>query len=102
MSIESAMPSSHLILCRPLLLLPPIPPSITVFSNEINVELRDHFGSDKINASQWFEAQRLINAQNFYEKGHNILECLRFIGIDCKMDMQSNKLHCPECGINAY
>ena len=34
MSIESVMPSSHLILCCPLLLLPPIPPSITVFSNE--------------------------------------------------------------------
>ena len=34
MSIESMMPSSHLILCRPLLLLPPIPPSIRVFSNE--------------------------------------------------------------------
>ena len=34
MSMESAMPSSHLILCRPLLLLPPIPPSIRVFSNE--------------------------------------------------------------------
>ena len=33
-SIESLMPSSHLILCRPLLLLPPIPPSIRVFSNE--------------------------------------------------------------------
>ena len=33
MSIESVMPSSHLILCRPLLLLPPIPPSIRVFSN---------------------------------------------------------------------
>ena len=32
-SIESVMPSSHLILCRPLLLLPPIPPSIRVFSN---------------------------------------------------------------------
>ena len=32
-SIESVMPSSHLILCRPLLLLPPIPPSIKVFSN---------------------------------------------------------------------
>ena len=30
----SVMPSSHLILCRPLLLLPPIPPSISVFSNE--------------------------------------------------------------------
>ena len=34
LSIESVMPSSHLILCCPLLLLPPIPPSIRVFSNE--------------------------------------------------------------------
>ena len=34
MSIELVMPSSHLILCRPLLLLPPVPPSIRVFSNE--------------------------------------------------------------------
>ena len=34
MSIESVMPSSHLILCRPLLFLSPIPPSIKVFSNE--------------------------------------------------------------------
>ena len=33
-SIKSVMPSSHLILCRPLFLLPPIPPSIRVFSNE--------------------------------------------------------------------
>ena len=33
-SIESVMPSSHLMLCHPLLLLPPIPPSIRVFSNE--------------------------------------------------------------------
>ena len=33
-SIESVMPSNHLILCRPLLLLPPIPPSIRVFSSE--------------------------------------------------------------------
>ena len=32
--IESVKPSNHLILCRPLLLLPPIPPSIRVFSNE--------------------------------------------------------------------
>ena len=34
MCIESVMPSSHFILCRPLLLLPPIRPSIRVFSNE--------------------------------------------------------------------
>ena len=39
-SIESVMPSSHLILCRPLLLLPPIPPSIRVFSNESNLRMR--------------------------------------------------------------
>ena len=34
------MPSSHLILCRPLLLLPPIPPSIKVFSNESTLHMR--------------------------------------------------------------
>ena len=39
-SIESVMPSSHLILCRPLLLLPPIPPSIRVFSNELALRMR--------------------------------------------------------------
>ena len=40
MSIESVMPSSHLILCCPLLLLPPIPPSIRVFSNESSLRMR--------------------------------------------------------------
>ena len=39
-SIESVMPSSHLILCRPFLLLPPIPPSIKVFSNESALHIR--------------------------------------------------------------
>ena len=39
-SIESVMPSSHLILCRPLLLLPPIPPSIRDFSNESTLRMR--------------------------------------------------------------
>ena len=39
-SIESVMPSSHLILCHPLLLLPPIPPSIRVFSNESALHMR--------------------------------------------------------------
>ena len=39
-SIESVMPSGHLILCRPLLLLPPIPPSIRVFSNESSLHMR--------------------------------------------------------------
>ena len=40
MSIESVMPSNHLILCHPLLLLPPIPPSIRIFSNESTVRMR--------------------------------------------------------------
>ena len=40
MSIESVMPSSHLILCHPLLLLPPIPPSIRVFSNQSALRMR--------------------------------------------------------------
>ena len=40
MSIESVMPSSHLILGHPLLLLPPIPPSIRVFSNESILHMR--------------------------------------------------------------
>ena len=40
MSIELVMPSSHLILCHPLLLLPPIPPSIRVFSNESTLSMR--------------------------------------------------------------
>ena len=40
MSIESVMPSSHLILCRPLLLLPPVPPSIRLFSSESALRIR--------------------------------------------------------------
>ena len=40
MSIKSVMPSSHLILCCPLLLLPTIPPSIKVFSSESTVHMR--------------------------------------------------------------
>ena len=40
MCIKSVMPSSHLILCCPLLLLPPIPPSIRVFSNESTLHMR--------------------------------------------------------------
>ena len=40
MCIKSVMPSSHLILCHPLLLLPPIPPSIRVLSNESTLHIR--------------------------------------------------------------
>ena len=40
LSIESVMPSSHLILCHPLLLLPPTPPTIRVFPNESTLRMR--------------------------------------------------------------
>ena len=40
MAIESVMPSSHLILCHPLFLLPPIPTSIRVFTNESTLHMR--------------------------------------------------------------
>ena len=65
----------------------------------INVTLKEYFGSDKISVEQWFEAQLLIKQQNFYEKGYSILKVIRAFGIDCKMDMQSDKLYCPELGI---
>ena len=40
MTIQSVMPSIHLILCCPLLLLPSIPPSIRIFSNELTLHMR--------------------------------------------------------------
>ena len=53
MSIESVMPSSHLILCHPLLLLPPIPPSSRVFSNESTLHMRwPKYWSFSISASK--------------------------------------------------
>ena len=56
-SIESVMPSSHLILCRPLLLLPPIPSSIRVFSNESTLRMRwPKYWQD--HNSQWYFAYR--------------------------------------------
>ena len=47
-SIESVMPSSHLILCRPLLLLPPIPPSIRIFSNESTLHMFPTIETSKV------------------------------------------------------
>ena len=62
MSIESVMPSSHLILCRPLLLLPPIPPSIRVFSNESTLCMRwPKYWSFSFNISPSNECSGLIS-----------------------------------------
>ena len=62
MSIESVMPSNHLILCRPLLLLPPIPPSIRVFSNESTLSMRwPNYWSFSFNISPSNEHPELIS-----------------------------------------
>ena len=62
MSIESVMSSSHLILCHPLLLLPPIPPSITVFSNESTLLMRwPKYWSFSFNISPSNEHPELIS-----------------------------------------
>ena len=62
MSIESVMPSSHLILCHPLLLLPPIPPSIRVFSNQSTLCMRwPKYWSFSLSISPSNEHPRLIS-----------------------------------------
>ena len=62
MSMELVMPSSHLILCRPLLLLPPIPPSIRLFSNESTLRIRwPKYWSFSFNISPSNEHTRLIS-----------------------------------------
>ena len=62
MPIESVMPSSHLILCGPLLLLPPVPPSIRVFSNESALPMRwPKYWSSSFNISPSNEHPGLIS-----------------------------------------
>ena len=62
MSIESVMPSNHLILCHPLLLLPPIPPSIRVTSNESTLHMRwPKYWSFSFSISPSNEHPRLIS-----------------------------------------
>ena len=62
MSIESVMPSSHLILCHSLLFLPPIPPSIRVFSNESMLHMRwSQYWSFSFNISPSNEHPGLIS-----------------------------------------
>ena len=62
MSIESVMPSGHLILCHPLLLLPPIPPSIRVFSNESTLRMKwPKYWSFSLSISPSKEHPRLVS-----------------------------------------
>ena len=80
--IESLMPSSHLILCRPLLLLPPIPPSIRVFSSESTLHMRwPKYWEQIIRArpsrmvSKYYPQYQVSNC-NFGDCLHNYICCL--------------------------
>ena len=67
MSIESVMPSSHLILCRPLLLLPSIFPSIKVFSNESVLCIRwSKYWSFSFSISPYKEYSELISFRMYW------------------------------------
>ena len=62
MSIKLVMPYSHLILCHPLLILPPIPPSIRAFSNESTLCIRwPKYWSFRFNISPWNEQPELVS-----------------------------------------
>ena len=88
MSIESVMPSSHLILCCPLLLLPPIPPSIRVFSNELTLRMSwPKYWSFSFSISPFNEHPGLISFRMDWLDLLGIISCKSDIscstGIEC-------------------
>jgi len=95
MSIELVMPSNHLILCRPLLLLPSIFPSISVFSNEsallirwpeywsfsFSISLSNEYSgliSFRINWLDFLAVQRTLKSLQYHSSKASILQCSAF------------------------
>ena len=109
-SIKSVIPSSHLILCRPLLLLPPIPPSIRVFSNESTLRMRwPKYWSFSFSISPSKEHPRLISFRmgwldllavqgtlksllQHHSSKASILQCLAFFPLEKEMATHSSTL----------
>ena len=77
-SIKSVIPSSHLILCRPLFLLPPIPPSIRLFSNESTLCMRwpKYWSFSFLHKTRF---RFLIPAQNFTSVSHCLDDEVNFL-----------------------
>ena len=107
---ESVMPSSHLILCRPLLLLPPIPPSVRVFSSESTLCLRwPKYWSFSFSISPFSEHPRLISFRmdwlwvSLQSKGlsrvfsNTTVQKHQFFGIQLSSALVWNK-----CGISEF
>ena len=87
MSIESVMPSSHLILCRPLLLLPLVTPSIRVFSNESTLRMRwPKYWSFSFSISPSNEHPGLISFR---------LDWLDLLAVQGTLHLKSLLQHCP-------
>ena len=100
MSIESVIPSSHLILGRPLLLLPPTPPSIRVFSNESTLRIRwpkywsfsfsiipssEHPGLISVRMD-WLDllaVQGTLKSLQHHSSKASILQCSAFFTVQC-------------------
>ena len=111
MSIESVMPSSHLILCCPLLLLPPIPPSIRVFSNESALRMRwPKYWSFSFNISpsnehpglisfrmDWLDLLAFQRTLNILLQHHSskasILRCSAFFTVKLSIETHKCSLH---------
>ena len=102
MSIESVIPSSHLILCCPLLLLPPIPSSIRVFSNESTLRMRwPKYWSFSFSISPSNEHPGLICFRMEYEPLKDVRLCLgrKFQNMRESDMRKCHRLNCfpPKC-----
>ena len=85
MSIESVTPSSHLILCRPLLLLPPIPPSIRVFFQWVNSS-HEYSSAIKKNTfesvlTRWMKLEPIIQSEVSQKEKHQYSILTHIYGI---------------------
>ena len=98
MSIKSVMPSNHLILCRPLLLLPSIFPSIRVFSNESALPIRwPQYWSFSFSISPSNEYSRLISFRMDW------LDCLAVQGtLKSLLQHHSSKASILRCSLVSY
>ena len=105
MSVESVMPSSHLILCCPLLLLPSTFPSIRVFSNASALLIRSSFSRVQLFATPWTEARqaspsllKFMSIELVMPPNHLILCCplllLPSIFPSIKVFSNESALHC--------
>ena len=105
MSIESVMPSSHLILCHPLLLLPLIPPSIRVFSNESTLRMRwPKYWSFSFNISPSNEQPGLISFRmDWLDQYSNSIQLILRLSRGLMTESPlANQSYCPEANIKSF